>query len=91
MSVKNQKEILGELESQFDANLFVSNGNLSSVSDRGREQLYLTRQDSGVQSRNRKLIQEILKNFDMEKSKRHYETLNVVEYTLDPNNFSYDR
>ena len=28
--------------------------------------------------------------FDLEETKRKYETQNVVEYVLDPNDFAYD-
>ena len=71
---------------QSTAKLFESNSNLESSDVK-----YNSRQEEvRIKSRNRKIIQNILEMFDLEETKRKYETQNVVEYVLDPNNFAYD-
>jgi len=46
--------------------------------------------DCKQQKQNLKVIQRILEMFDLEETKRKYETQNVLEYVLDPNDFGYD-
>ncbi|XP_052221733.1 uncharacterized protein LOC127838182 isoform X5 [Dreissena polymorpha] len=47
-------------------------------------------EDVKTQKQNMEIIRRILERFNFEESKRKYETQNVVEYTLDPNDFAYD-
>ena len=86
-SNKNRRSALFQSEAdQSTAKLFESNSNLETS-----EVKYNSKQEEArIKSRNRKIIKNILEMFDLEETKRKYETQNVVEYVLDPNDFAYD-
>ncbi|KAH3799568.1 hypothetical protein DPMN_153179 [Dreissena polymorpha] len=65
------------------AQFFESNSNMGKIEAQESE-------DVKTQKQNMEIIRRILERFNFEESKRKYETQNVVEYTLDPNDFAYD-
>lgn len=67
------------------ATLFVSQANLSD--SRGTR---LLRQESVVRNSNKAVVQKLLANFDMEKTKQKYVESKVVEIVWDSNDFSFD-
>ena len=86
MESKNRSSLFQSECDQSTAKLFESNSNLDSVDVK-----YNSRQEeTRIRRRNVKIIQRILDMFDLEETKRKYETQNVVEYVLDPNDFAYD-
>ena len=86
MNPKNRNSVFQSDCDQSTAKLFESNSNLDSVDVK-----YSSRQEeTRIKKRNVKIIQNILEMFDMDETKRKYESQNVVEYVLDPNDFAYD-
>ncbi|KAH3799380.1 hypothetical protein DPMN_152987, partial [Dreissena polymorpha] len=65
------------------AQFFESNSNMGKIEAQESE-------DVKTQKQNMEIIRRILERFNLEECKRKYETQNVVEYTLDPNDFAYD-
>ena len=66
------------------AKFFESNSNL------GTNEPVVESEDTRVQKQNLAVIRKLLSLFSLEDTKRKYETQNVVEYVLDPNDFGYD-
>ena len=75
------------LTENAEEKMFASASNIGGYEDRSdlrREQ------DSNTQKQNLDIIKHILEMFNLEDTKRKYETQSVVEYVLDPNEFAYD-
>ena len=85
MESKDRSSLFQSECDQSTAKLFESNSNLDSVDVK-----YGSKQETKIRKRNVKIIQKILEMFDLEETKRKYETQNVVEFVLDPNDFAYD-
>ena len=85
MESKDRSSLFQSECDQSTAKLFESNSNLDLVDVK-----YGSKQETKIRKRNVKIIQKILEMFDLEETKRKYETQNVVEFVLDPNDFAYD-
>ena len=86
MNSKNRSALFQPEADQSTAKLFESNSNLETTEVRYNNK----QEEARIRNRNRKIIKNILEMFDLEETKRKYETQNVVEYVLDPNDFAYD-
>lgn len=73
-------------EDQSAARLFESTSNMGSVD----EHLPVETEDARLQKQNLAIIRNILEMFNLEETKKKYESQNVVEFVLDPNDFGYD-
>lgn len=86
MNPKNRSALVHSEIDQSTAKLFESNSNLETS-----EVKYNSKQEeTRIKNRNVKIIKHILEMFNLEETKRKYETQNVIEYVLDPNDFAYD-
>ena len=67
--------------------MFASSSNIGGYEDHGEPN---REQDSRIQKQNLNIIKHILEMFNLEETKRKYETQDTIEYVLDPNEFGYD-
>lgn len=81
--MENKKTPVQEEETSV-SRFFESNTNLGTVETR------VENEDTRTQKQNLAVIKKLLEMFNLEETKRKYETQNVVEYVLDPNDFGYD-
>lgn len=85
-TLENSAELDGDREVSNTARLLDSVTSLKSVDDK----VPTGPQDCKQRSENLAVIRKILEMFNMDETKRKYETQNVVEYVLDPNDFTID-
>lgn len=82
---------MDELGVKSSASLYVSTGNLVQSSFTSKQQSEpLTRQEAETQRKHVKIVEQLLNDFDMEKTEDKYRNQNVVEVVLDSNNMRYD-
>lgn len=79
-----KKKTLVQEEETSVSRFFESNTNLGTVETR------VANEDTRTQKQNLAVIKKLLEMFNLEETKRKYETQNVVEFVLDPNDFGYD-
>lgn len=73
-----------QVEEASVVKFFESNSNI------GTTETVHESEDTRTQRQNLAVIRKLLAMFNLEDTKRKYETQNVVEYVLDPNDFGYD-
>ncbi|XP_045202642.2 uncharacterized protein LOC123556093 isoform X3 [Mercenaria mercenaria] len=78
--------VVNRTEDQSTARLFESSSNLGATDER----VPLETEDSRLQKQNLAIIRNILEMFNLDETKRKYESQNVQEFVLDPNDFGYD-
>lgn len=81
LSVPNEKSP----EGQSSARMFESSSNFGA-----EEKVTMDTEDSKLQKQNLAVIRNILAMFNLDETKKKYESQNVQEYVLDPNDFGYD-